>query len=96
MFEHRLKLAVMPQNAIAQVLRDGTLLRRQLRMEAPEIFQRLREVAPAQNLADGLSCELLTCIQKRLPASDGHGHQSRNPFLGLRMGAEEAFDAFGG
>ena len=65
-------------------------------MEAPETFQRLREIAPAQNLADGLGCELLAFIQERLPASDGHGHQSRNPFLGLRMGAEKAFDAFGG
>jgi hypothetical protein len=65
-------------------------------MEAPEAFQRLREIAPAQNLADGLGSELLAFIQERLPASDGHGHQSRNPFLGLRMGAEKAFDAFGG
>jgi hypothetical protein len=96
LFEHRLQLTVMPQHAITQILRDGALLRRQLRMETPETLQRLREIAPAQDLADGLGCELLTFIQQRLPASDGHGHQSRNPFLGLRMGAEKAFDAFGG
>lgn len=65
-------------------------------MKTPEIFQRLREIAPAQNLVDSLGSELLAFIQGWLPASDGHSHQSRNPFLGLRMGAEEAFDAFGG
>jgi hypothetical protein len=63
--EQRPQTPVMAHRAVAQVLRGGALLWGEMRVVAPDIFQRLGEIAAGQHLADGVSGKLLAFIQNQ-------------------------------